>query len=444
MTTTGIGSGSTSSASPASPGSPASAVGAESRSTGRFLHALVPMRSRNPHEEHRVATTLELLYDLTLVIAFGVNGVQMAHALASGHVAAGLAAFGFVQFSTIWAWMSYSSFASAYDTDDWGVRMGVAVQMVGVIMMTTGIPQLYKGFEHHWELHSSTMVAGYVVMRFSMVALWLRAARANPDQARSARIHALWIALVQALWVGTTFLHHLSPLGLFLASVPLFAMELGVPAYLLSRYDHMAWHPHHLAERFGLLTIITLGEVVVGTAESVAVLHSEHGWSASTVVVLASGVSITLGLWWVYFEVPFGQILHEHPSRALAVSYVHFLLFASLAAIGSGLHVAALREEGESAISSTGAVLSVVVPVTVFVIALYALVVAVNLRTLGRVQQLMLGLTVAALAGAVLLSAAGVPFAACLAVIVLAPWINVVGVEAVGRRHMHERLESGS
>ena len=187
-----------------------------------------------------------------------------------------------------------------------------------------------------------------------------------------------------------------------------------------------------------------MGEVVVGTAESVAVLHSEHGWSASTVVVLASGVSITLGLWWVYFEVPFGQILHEHPSRALAVSYVHFLLFASLAAIGSGLHVAALREEGESAISSTGAVLSVVVPVTVFVIALYALVVAVNLRTLGRVQQLMLGLTVAALAGAVLLSAAGVPFAACLAVIVLAPWINVVGVEAVGRRHMHERLESGS
>ena len=427
------------------PGAPRSATAVQhppSATAGRFLHSLTPMRSRDPHEEHRVATTLELLYDLTLVIAFGVSGVQMAHALAFGHVAAGLAAFGFVQFCTIWAWMSYSSFASSYDTDDWGVRSGVAVQMVGVIMMTTGIPALYEGFEHGWQLHTGTIVAGYVVMRVSLVALWLRAARANPDQARACRIHALWIALAQALWVGTAFLHHLTPLGLFLVSVPLFAMELGVPAYLLSRYDHMGWHPHHLAERFGLLTIITLGEVVVGTAESVTALYTEHGWSASTVVVLASGISIALGLWWVYFEVPFGQILHEHPARTVTVAYVHFILFASLAAIGAGLHVAALREEGESVISSTGAVLSVAVPVAVFVIALYALVVAVNLRSLGGIQQLMLGLTVAALAGAVLLSLAGVSFATCLAIIVLAPWINVVGVETVGHRHMQERLSA--
>ncbi len=77
----------------------------------------------------------------------------------------------------------------------------------------------------------------------------------------------------------------------------------------------------------------------------------------------------------------------------------------------------------------------------VFVIILYALVVAVNLRALGRIYQLMLGLTIAALAGSVLLSLVGVPFAACLAVIVLAPWINVAGVETVGSRDMHKRLE---
>lgn len=411
-----------------------------SATAGRFLHSLTPMRSRDPHEEHRVATTLELLYDLTLVIAFGVNGVQMAHALASGHVAAGLAAFGFVQFCTIWAWMSYSSFASSYDTDDWGVRSGVAVQMVGVIMMTTGIPALYEGFEHGWQLHSGNIVVGYVVMRVSLIALWLRAARANPDQARACRIHALWIALAQVLWVGTLFVH-LNALSLFIVSVLLFTMELAVPMHLVRRYDHMGWHPHHLAERFGLLTIITLGEVLVGTAQSVTALYTEHGWSASAVVVLASGVSIALGLWWVYFEVPFGQVLHKHPTRTVTVAYVHFILFASLAAIGAGLHVAALREEGHAVISSTGAVLSVAVPMAVFVIILYALVVAVNLRALGRIYQLMLGLTIAALAGSVLLSLVGVPFAACLAVIVLAPWINVAGVETVGSRDMHKRLE---
>jgi len=269
---------------------------------GRFLHALVPMRSRDPHEEHRVATTLELLYDLTLVIAFGVSGVQLAHALAAGHVAAGLAGFGFVQFSTIWAWLSYSSFASSFDTDDWGVRLGVIVQMIGVLVMTTGIPDLFEGFTHGWELHDGTMVAGYVVMRVSLVVLWLRAARANPDQARACRVHALWIGLAQLLWVGTIFVR-LDVLSLFVVSVMLFTMELVVPAYLIRRYSHMSWHPHHLAERFGLLTIITLGEVVVGTAESVSTLYTEHGWSPSTIAVLASGISIVVGLWWVYFGV---------------------------------------------------------------------------------------------------------------------------------------------
>jgi low temperature requirement protein LtrA len=49
------------------------------------------MSGRDPHEPHRVATPLELLFDLTFVIAFGVAASQLAHMLASGHVGAGLA-----------------------------------------------------------------------------------------------------------------------------------------------------------------------------------------------------------------------------------------------------------------------------------------------------------------------------------------------------------------
>jgi low temperature requirement protein LtrA len=48
------------------------------------------MSGRDPHEPHRVATPLELLFDLTFVIAFGVAASQLAHMLASGHVGAGL------------------------------------------------------------------------------------------------------------------------------------------------------------------------------------------------------------------------------------------------------------------------------------------------------------------------------------------------------------------
>jgi low temperature requirement protein LtrA len=66
------------------------------------------MSGRDPHEPHRVATPLELLFDLTFVIAFGVAASQLAHMLASGHVGAGLAGFVFATFSVCWAWINFS------------------------------------------------------------------------------------------------------------------------------------------------------------------------------------------------------------------------------------------------------------------------------------------------------------------------------------------------
>ena len=46
------------------------------------------MAGRDPHEAHRVATPLELLFDLTFVTAFSLASSQLAHALAEGHYAA--------------------------------------------------------------------------------------------------------------------------------------------------------------------------------------------------------------------------------------------------------------------------------------------------------------------------------------------------------------------
>ena len=47
-----------------------------------LAHPLRRMSGRDPHEPHRVATPLELLFDLTFVIAFGVAASQLAHMLA--------------------------------------------------------------------------------------------------------------------------------------------------------------------------------------------------------------------------------------------------------------------------------------------------------------------------------------------------------------------------
>jgi low temperature requirement protein LtrA len=82
------------------------------------VHRLRLMAGRDPHEQHRSVTPLELLYDLTFVVAFGQASSEFAHLLAEGHYSAGLIGFGFATFGICWAWINFSWFASAYDTAD--------------------------------------------------------------------------------------------------------------------------------------------------------------------------------------------------------------------------------------------------------------------------------------------------------------------------------------
>src|ERR1700750_3294611 len=103
---------------------------------------------RDPAEENRASTPLELLYDLTIVVAFGTAADQLADFLAEGHVAAGIGGFAIAAFAVSWAWLNYSWFASAYDTDDWVFRLATMVQMGGVIVNALGIPALFASLEH--------------------------------------------------------------------------------------------------------------------------------------------------------------------------------------------------------------------------------------------------------------------------------------------------------
>ena len=87
------------------------------------VHRIRRMAGLDPHEEHRVATPLELLFDLTFVVAFGIAANEFAHMLAAGHVGAALTGFIFATFAVILAWINFTWFASAYDTDDWIYRL---------------------------------------------------------------------------------------------------------------------------------------------------------------------------------------------------------------------------------------------------------------------------------------------------------------------------------
>ncbi|MGH3356359.1 MAG: low temperature requirement protein A, partial [Nocardioidaceae bacterium] len=95
------------------------------------------MVARDPEEGERSATPLELLFDLTFVVAVAQAAAELHHALAEGAVGHAVAGYGAVFFGIWWAWMNFTWFASAYDTDDVPYRLLTLLQMGGVLVFTT-------------------------------------------------------------------------------------------------------------------------------------------------------------------------------------------------------------------------------------------------------------------------------------------------------------------
>ena len=81
------------------------------------------MTARSPHETHRVATPLELFFDLVFVVAIAQAAGGLHHAIADGHALEGLIGYLMVFFAIWWAWMNFTWFASAYDCDDVPYRL---------------------------------------------------------------------------------------------------------------------------------------------------------------------------------------------------------------------------------------------------------------------------------------------------------------------------------
>jgi low temperature requirement protein LtrA len=394
---------------------------------------------RDPGESHRAATPLELLYDLTIVVAIGTAADELAHYVAEDHIGVGVGGFAFAAFAVIWAWVNYSWFASAYDTDDWVFRLATMVQMAGVIVLSLGLPQMFASLDHGGTLDNHVMVAGYVVMRIPLVFLWWQVSRQDPEHSWAARVYMVTIGVAQVGWVALAILD-LPIRATFAVLFVLLALEFAGPI-VAERKVGTPWHPHHIAERYGLLVIITLGEVIIGTVAALnAVVHGEAGWTADAVRLTIAGVGLTFGCWWMYFAVPWGEPLARHRDRSFVFSYGHFLIFAPLAAMGAGLHVAAYGLEGKAGIGATAIVLSVVIPVSIYALALYVLY-SLLMRTRDPFHLLLLAAMAAVLVLAVVLAEAGVGVTTCLLVVMVAPVVTVVGYETIGHRHMAEALD---
>ena len=318
-----------------------------------------PMRARSPDEQPRASTPLELLFDLVFVVAVAFAGAGLHHALAEGHVAHGLQSYGVVFAVIWWAWMNFSWFASAYDTDDVLYRLTVFVQLLGALVIAAGMPSAFEG-----SFVIGTV--GYTLMRVGTVTQWLRAAKNDPARRVTNMRYAKGIIAIQLCWIANLFLAPYTGLWTFFL---FFAFELLIPLWA-ERPTQTTWHAEHIAERYGLFTIIVLGESILSASSALQAGMAAGHWNLALMWIALGGALIVFTMWWLYFDEPAHHLLTS-TKAAFVWGYAHFFVFSSAAAVGAGLAVAVDHATGQAHISEMAAGAAVAVPVAVYVLSLW-------------------------------------------------------------------------
>jgi low temperature requirement protein LtrA len=288
--------------------------------------AVAPPRLRTLEESERTATWLELFYDLAFVAAVAMMGTRLVHDVAWSSIASYLGYFALVW----WLWASHTFYADRYDTDDLIYRFLAGAQMVGVALIAVSVSLGEAG---------STVVfaLGYTAVRVILLLLYARAYKHVAATRELVRGYLIGFGSASVLWLMSIVVPE--PYRFWLWAVA-FAVDLATP-YVLRKVQAAApLDVSHLPERFGLFTILVLGESIV----AVTVGLSHVSWQLSTTLVGILGLGIATCLWWINFDHLDGSVIRRRGDRRnwrpTVWIYSHLPLAIGLAMLGVSIEIA--------------------------------------------------------------------------------------------------------
>ena len=284
-----------------------------------------PPRLRTKEREgHRAATWLELFYDLAFVVAVAVLAVRLLDDSDPRGVASYFGYFALVW----WLWVSHTFYADRYDTDDLVYRMLAAGQMVAVVVIATSLSNEVSG-------STTAFAIGYATSKILLVAMYWRAYRHVHETRTLVRGYLLGFGLAAIIWTVSAFATDTLRYPLWVMA---FAIDLATPWVMRSEQAKVPLDVSHLPERFGLFTILVLGETITGVVAGLS--HVE--WAFSSTLAAALTVGVATALWWLYFDNARGSVVRRDPSvrrtwRPTAWLYGHMPLAAALVSSGVAL-----------------------------------------------------------------------------------------------------------
>lgn len=283
------------------------------------------LRSADGLEPGRRVTWMELFFDLIFVAAVAQVGTH----LRDDYSPAGLLRFSLLFVMIWWAWLGHTNFSTRFDTDDLVQRTLTALQIFLVAVMAINATGPLGGRD------SAGFVAAYAAMRLVLAVQYFRVRHIQQSRTLATR-YASTAAVTAVVWLASSFVA--APERFWIWALAL-TIDLSTP---LVSTRHLVEVPHdaaHLPERYGLFSIILLGESMVAVMTGMS--HQEH-WSPVAAASAVSGIALVFTIWWWYFDGVDAAAERFVRSSQDAVrfhvwSYAHLPLYLGIAVAGVGV-----------------------------------------------------------------------------------------------------------
>ena len=286
-----------------------------------------PPQLRAGGDEHRHASWLELFFDLVFVAVV----FQVGELLAEEHDAAGFLEFVGVFTVVAWSWMCFTYFGNRFDTDDVPQRILMSLAMLAVAGLGIAVGDASDSWSERFAL---AQVAVHVVL----LALYVRARLHVPAARASIDRYLVGFGLGTLVWLASALVD--TPLRYVLWGAAL-AIEVATPLLSWGVLARLPVDREHLRERFGLFTIIVLGEAVL----AVVIGTQDARWASPAIATTIAGFLGVLALWWVYFDEQSAASLRGG-RWAFVVAYGHLPLWLGATAYGIGVKLAIEHADG--------------------------------------------------------------------------------------------------
>ena len=376
-----------------------------------------PPRPHGAIIKDRTVSNLELFYDLVYVAVIG----QASH-----HLAENISLQAFLEFAVIFtmlwfAWFNGSLYIELHGREDGRTRLQVFFQM-GILALLAVFTADAAG-----ETGSQFALVYAVFLAFMGFQWYAIRELDRVERPEFLRVTAFYVGgmAVSTVVVGATATFaepswRLIVWAIFAAGWLAF-MQLGSRSS--GRQSEGIVPTDSLVERFGLFTIIVLGEVIFGVVDGL----SAAGPDALTIATGSLALVIGFGLWWVYFDLV-GRRLPRPSGPVWTWMLSHLPI--QLAIVASGAAIVSLIEHAHESTTPAGTALllggSVALGLLALIVTERELEDAVRLemvyRPLGAV--LAAGAAIALLAG--WLAPAPWILATLLVAILTAVWFFVV------------------